>query len=97
MTTPTEMEKLRQTISGDYAICLKEVLTLEEAARYMGVSKSYLYKLTATRAIPHFKPTGKLCFFNRKELEDWLQSNPIATDADLNSRAQTYCMRNGAI
>ena len=73
----------------------KEVLTSDEAARYMGVSLSWLYKLTARQQIPHYKPTGKMCYFNRKELEQWLQRNRIATDAELTRRAQAYCMEKG--
>ncbi len=69
----------------------KEVLTTDEAARYMGVSKSNLYKLTMTKQIPHYK-TGKLCYFNRQELERWLQSNRIATGEELSQKAQSYIL-----
>ena len=54
----------------------KEVLTLEEAAIYMGVSLSQVYKMTSTLSIPHYKPRGKMCYFDRKELNKWLKQNP---------------------
>lgn len=73
----------------------KEVLTSDEAARYMGVSKSYLYKLTMRGQIPHYKPMGKMCYFNRLELEKWLQGNRIATDEEISQQAQAYCMKKG--
>lgn len=73
----------------------KEVLTSDEAARYMGISKSWLYKMTMRKQIPHYKPSGKVCYFNRKELEAWLQSNRIATDSELTKRAADYCMKGG--
>lgn len=73
-------------------ICTKEVLTSDEAARYMGIKVSYLYKLTSSKAIPHYKPNGKNCFFKRAELEAWLTANPVATAADLTAAAQAYCM-----
>jgi excisionase family DNA binding protein len=63
----------------------KEVLTAEETASYMGVSKSYLYKLTMLRKIPHYKPLGKMCYFNRNEVEQWLQSNRVSTEQELNN------------
>lgn len=66
----------------------KEVLTADEAAKYMGVKKSYIYKLTMNRQIPHFKPMGKMCYFNRMELENWLQTNRVATDEELKYQAQ---------
>ena len=46
----------------------KEVLTISEASAYLGLSESYIYKLTASKQIPHYKPNGKLVYFNRKEL-----------------------------
>ena len=75
--------------------CKKEVLTSEEAARYMGISKSYLYKLTMGQKIPHFKPMGKMCYFNRVELEQWLQSNRVATKEEIINRANNYLMKGG--
>ena len=44
----------------------KEVLTFDEACDYTGISRSYLYKLTASGRIPHSKPTGK-CSSLRKQ------------------------------
>ena len=90
--THEEITNLAAVISDNITICHKEVLTLEEAAQYTGMKKSYLYKLTSSRMIPHSKPNGKNCFFRRTELEGWLMSNPIATDADLNGQARAYCM-----
>ncbi len=89
-----EIDQLALAIGQKIAICHKEVLTLEEAALYTGMEKSYLYKLTASQAIPHYKPTGKKCYFRRHELEQWLTSNPIATSADLNGAALAYCMKH---
>jgi len=53
----------------------KEVLTFEETCDYMGISRSYLYKLTSAGRIPHSKPNGKLIFFERKKIVDWLLQN----------------------
>ena len=70
----------------------KDVLTSDEAATYMGVSKSYLYKLTMERKIPHYKPMGKMVYFSRQELEQWLLTNKVATDEELSQQAQEYCI-----
>jgi len=50
----------------------KTVLNMEEAARYLNVSKSYLYKLTSTNKIPHYSPGRKLIYFKKEELELWI-------------------------
>lgn len=56
-------------------IANKEVLTFEETCDYTGISRSYLYKLTSAGHIPHSKPNGKLIFFERKKIVDWLLQN----------------------
>ncbi|HPQ79429.1 MAG TPA: helix-turn-helix domain-containing protein [Candidatus Dojkabacteria bacterium] len=75
--------------------CVKEVLTSNEAAEYLGISKSYLYKLTMNQQIPHFKPLGKMCYFNRLELEQWIQQNRVTTMTEISQKAQEYCMKKG--
>lgn len=88
-----ELKQVADMVTANTIFCTKEVLTSDEAAKYMGVSKSYLYKLTMKQQIPHFKPMGKMCYFNRQELEQWLQSNRVATTAEIEQRAQDYCIR----
>lgn len=85
-----ELKQVADLLTANTIFCTKEVLTSDEAAKYMGVSKSYLYKLTMKQQIPHFKPMGKMCYFNRQELEQWLQSNRIATAAEVEQRAVNY-------
>ena len=89
------LQELSDLVADKTIFCTKEVLTSEEVARYMGVSRSYLYKLTMRREIPHYKPRGKICYFNRHEVEQWLQSNRVATDTELNNQANNDCMKGG--
>ena len=90
-----DLQKVADLITAKVSLNTKEVLTTDEAASYMGVSKAYLYKLTMGRKIPHYKPMGKMCFFNRKEIEMWLQANRVATDEELSQDAQAYCIKKG--
>lgn len=60
------------------AASAKDVLSVDDAALYLGVSKSLLYKLTSSRRIPHYKPSNKLIFFKRSELEAWVTKNHIS-------------------
>lgn len=90
-----ELKQVADLVTANTIFCTKEVLTSDEAAKYMGVSKSYLYKLTMRQQIPHFKPMGKMCYFNRLELEQWLQSNRVSTATEINQQAQAYCMKKG--
>lgn len=61
----------------------KELLSFEDATIMLGVSESYLYKLTSQRRIPHFKPFGKLIFFKRSELMDWVEEGRILTREEI--------------
>ncbi len=49
--------------------------TLKQTAEYLGLSESYLYKLTSKNLIPHHKPTGKVIFFSKNELDEWVFNN----------------------
>ncbi len=68
----------------------KAVLTFKEAASYMGMAESFLYKLTSTNKVPFYKPNGKVIYFNRMELEAWLLQNRQATNLELDTKAATY-------
>ena len=71
---------------------LENVLSFEEASRFLTLSKSYLYKLTSGNLIPHYKPQGKMLYFERAELEAWLRRNPVKTQAQIEAEAQQYVL-----
>ena len=66
------------------------LLTTTEAAHYLGVKPSYLYKMMMRRAIPYYKPGGKLCFFSRDDLDAWLTSIRIKSQNEIESDAARY-------
>jgi len=72
----------------------KEVLTFDETATYVGLSKSYLYKLTSAGGIPHYKPNGKMCYFNKNEIDTWLQQNRVSTSIERDAEASTFVTLN---
>lgn len=90
-----ELKRIADIVTANTLFCTKEVLTSDEAAKYMGVSKSYLYKLTMRQQIPHYKPMGKMVYFNRLELEQWLQNNRVSTATEISQQAAAYCMKKG--
>lgn len=50
-------------------------LNFVEAAQYLSLSHSTLYKLTYQRKIPCHKPTGKVLYFFKHELDEWIAGN----------------------
>ncbi|MBK9299077.1 MAG: helix-turn-helix domain-containing protein [Bacteroidetes bacterium] len=76
------MEDIAGYISTN-TLLQKTTFTLTEAARYTGLSKSYLYKKTSARQIPFYKLEGKLIFFKREELDKFLLSTRIPSEEEL--------------
>lgn len=70
------------------------MLTPTEAAEYLGIKVSYLYKLMMRRVIPYYKPGGKLCYFDREDLDKWLRSVRVASDEEIERQAQAYILKN---
>ena len=57
----------------------KQVLSFSDLIAFTGMSESRLYKLTSSRKIP-FSKVGRSLYFERKQIEDWLLSDPNVTD-----------------
>jgi excisionase family DNA binding protein len=65
-------------------------LTLPEAATFLNLSESNLYKLTSERRIPHFKPNGKKIYFDKSELVQWIKHKPTRTREETEEKAASY-------
>jgi excisionase family DNA binding protein len=75
----------------------KNVLSFDEASKFLNFSKSYLYKLTSGNLIPHYKPQGKMLYFEKVDLEAWLRQNPIKTRAQIEQEVQKYILSNSSL
>ena len=65
----------------------RKLLSTREAAEYCGFKLSYFRKLMMRRAIPMYKPTGKLCFFKK---EDFLTGVRISSQEEIAEEAGRY-------
>ncbi|MCC7026422.1 MAG: helix-turn-helix domain-containing protein [Saprospiraceae bacterium] len=57
----------------------KEIVNASEACLYMRIAKSTLYKLTSARKITHYCPQGKLIYFKKSDLDQFLLKNKQET------------------
>lgn len=88
----TELRSLLE----DAQLCPKEVLTSDEAAAFLGVSKSNIYKLTMGRKIPYYKSQGgKLCYFDRQEIIGWMKAHRVSTQEELDAKARGIAKKGG--
>jgi len=60
----------------------KDLIGAQEAADFLGMKLSYLYKLVMLRKIPYYKPRKKL-YFKRSELEAEIMKHRKSTDSEL--------------
>ncbi|NDV57084.1 helix-turn-helix domain-containing protein [Bacteroides sp. 519] len=73
----TRMEKIENAL-----YCIKDTLNFKEAREYLSLSNSQLYKLTRSGGIPYYKPTGKLIYFSKQELDEWMCQNPLENGSE---------------
>ena len=94
MKKENEKEKeIVEQVAKKMSVFQKSVLNSREASYYLAISLSRLYKLTCYKQIPHFKPDGKRCYFNREELDAWRMRNRIATNEELEGQARMMAKR----
>ena len=55
----------------------KDVLSVEEAARFMDIARSSLYKMTSDRSIPFYRPNGKMIYFEKADILEWIRKNRV--------------------
>ncbi|HHY80762.1 MAG TPA: helix-turn-helix domain-containing protein [Thermoanaerobacter sp.] len=54
-------------------LSLLDAYTIDEAAKVLGVSKSYMYELAKHKDFPSLKVHGKKIIIPKKGLEEWMQ------------------------
>lgn len=64
----------------------KSFWTLEELSAYLGYTRSYIYKLTSTNVLPHYKFQGKL-MFGRDDIFEIIRSGLVKSNNQLEEEA----------
>jgi len=67
----------------------KDILNMKEVCQYLDISQSLLYKLTCSGEIPHFKPRGKMIFFEKKELIEWIKKSNLLSSEIIKGSSKT--------
>lgn len=87
----TQLEELKSILTQQH----EKPLCFQEAATYLNVSKSYLYKLTCFNKIPHYKPNGKKIYFAKSDLDNWILRNRVKSKDELESKVTEYIFKKG--
>lgn len=73
---------------------VKDALTTHEAAQYLGMKVSTLYKKTMNNELPFYSPCSKRLYFKREELEQWMLQNRHASNKEMQAEATLSGMTN---
>ncbi|MGU3375221.1 helix-turn-helix domain-containing protein [Chryseobacterium sp. M5A1_1a] len=60
----------------------EQILNFKQAAEFLSISLSALYKITHKKAITFYKPNGKLIYFKKSDLIKWMLSNEQKSQAE---------------
>lgn len=87
------LNEIEALLKKQYALS-KEILTLDETADYLSLSKSALYKMTSKKEIPFYNPGGKKIYFKKTEIENWVISSKSNSMAEIEVEINSYLSRS---
>jgi len=87
-TTPLEqrLERIEVALTRQN----DEVLNAKQAASYLDISLSHLYRLTSERRVPYYKPGGGRIYFRRSELDAYILDRPVSTRQQIAELADRF-------
>src|SRR5690349_13600060 len=68
----------------------KGSISFEDAAFYLGISTSTLYKYTSGNEITFYKPKGKLIHFIKDDLDAWLRAGKVPSKYELGQERNNH-------
>ena len=74
---------------------VKEYLTVQEAADFIGLKASSIYKMTSQHQLPLYKPNGKVIFIRRDDLNRWIAQNKVLSQEEIDELAVTQMQNLG--
>jgi excisionase family DNA binding protein len=69
----------------------RDILDIKQASDFLRLKLNTLYEKTSQKIIPHFKKGNKL-YFNRAELQAWVEDGKVKTTAELQGEASSYTL-----
>ncbi|EAC2891904.1 helix-turn-helix domain-containing protein [Listeria monocytogenes] len=56
---------------------LKETMTAQEVAEYLGVTRQTIYKWANYAGLPNKQMCGRVRLFSRSQIDEWVKSNKV--------------------
>lgn len=70
----------------------KETFNVKDFSKYSGFKESYIYKIIDD--VNHSKPNGKMLFFKKEDIDDYLLRNPSKSKTTLKREAVEFSLKN---
>ena len=68
---------------------VNSLMRVEDAAQFLGVKTSYVYRMIRDRKIPHYKSRGgKLIYFRKEDLEAWMMGCFVEPQSSVEATAE---------
>ncbi len=85
------LDKLELLLNGhnSSATAIDKLLTIDEAAEFLNLSKATLYSYTQRNAIP-FSKLSKRLYFSQVELTEWIKLGRKKTLIEIAAEADSY-------
>lgn len=77
-----ELQEIRKLLSLQ-----KEILTLDEFCTYAGISKHQAYHLTSQKKIPYYRPFGKMVYFRKEDVIEFLSQNEVRSQLAISKKS----------
>lgn len=93
----SELELIQTKLDEIKAITIlsvKNALTVEESAIYMGMSAEYVRKMAKTGKIKSYRSkSGRGIYLHKADLDKWMMHTEVNTAEYLQAEANKICMR----
>ena len=71
-----------------------QLMTVDAVYEYLKISRSHIYKLTSMNLIPFYKSNGKMVYFKKSEIDNWVLKNRHKTKEEIDEIATEYVMKH---
>jgi len=90
LTALQRIEKSISELSEKLDAKNAEILTTEAAATYLGLKKSYLFRLVHFKKLSYSKPQGGKIYFTKADLNNYMMKNRCKSGAEIEGEADKY-------
>jgi excisionase family DNA binding protein len=103
LLSPIPLSQMRELIRDEMRLVMQEgfnqsksskteqneILSVDQAARFVNLAKATIYELTSKRQIPFFKK-GKRLYFSKQELYAWIMEGKRKTVTEIEFDVVNY-------